>query len=288
MLQGGLGNQISILLAAFTSCTNSKMDAYLDIAHLQHHSAAWENTFLGFSFINSDLSARERQRIFDTREKTCTCALNFVFRNNRQSTNLSISDSGYVGMIPLTGSGGQFTGDFQSYRYFDQAVNSFEGSISSSPLNSSPAYQKTIDMISRKSTLGIHLRRGDYQNNPKHWGMLTNKYYEEALNQFCFDKFDLILLFSDDKHVESPLAIDSRHQTTLERSNKFGVLSVVEEHSVFSLCKYQIIANSSFSWSAAVLSKNTEVVYPKPWFAVSCNFTDQFRLDWRSCQSGFS
>jgi hypothetical protein len=51
---------------------------------------------------------------------------------------------------------------------------------------------------------------------------------------------------------------------------------------LMSLCKHNIIANSSFSWWGAWLNRNENkcVIAPKQWFAVDKNTADLLPVDW--------
>ena len=56
-----------------------------------------------------------------------------------------------------------------------------------------------------------------------------------------------------------------------------------------SLCRHNIIANSTFSWWSAYMNNNSDkiVIYPLPWFGVIANTdtVDLFPDKWISVQN---
>lgn len=102
--------------------------------------------------------------------------------------------------------------------------------------------------------VAIHVRRGDYVNNPFYCQLWETGYYIDAINLFPNRKF---IVFSDDvefvkKYFEGDkFAFD-------ESSNEIDALNKMASCSDF------IIANSSFSYWAAWLSPsvNKKVVAP--------------------------
>jgi hypothetical protein len=121
-------------------------------------------------------------------------------------------------------------------------------------------------LIEESESVSIHVRRGDYVNNPKvneYHGSLQSDYYLKAIevinNKVSDSKF---YIFSDD--IE------------WVRDNMFGDLNAVfvkttsdeEDMYLMSKCKHNIIANSSFSWWGAYLNSNESklVVAPVQWF----------------------
>ena len=126
--------------------------------------------------------------------------------------------------------------------------------------------------LSRKiqniNSVSIHVRRGDYVNNPKAnqvHGLCSLDYYTDSI-KFIKEKITSphFFIFSDDiiwakeniKIVGPVTYVDHNREIACE------------DFRLMSQCKNHIIANSSFSWWSAWLSQNTDkiVIVPKKWF----------------------
>jgi hypothetical protein len=124
------------------------------------------------------------------------------------------------------------------------------------------------DIILGCESVAVHIRRGDYVSSPKtnqYHGTCSMKYYKDAVNKILFEipnaKF---FLFTDDPdYVKSNFGFLS--DWTLVSDNR---RAEVDELNLMHLCKHFIIANSSFSWWGAWLSRNPNkiVVAPKRWY----------------------
>ena len=105
----------------------------------------------------------------------------------------------------------------------------------------------------------MHIRRGDYLKIANH-PVLNVEYYQKAIELSNAKK---IVIFSDDI---------AWCQSIFKGSNfLFMDDDDYKELYFMSLCKNNIIANSSFSWWGAWLNKNEDkqVYAPKQWFSPS-------------------
>ena len=124
--------------------------------------------------------------------------------------------------------------------------------------------------ISQVNAVSLHVRRGDYANSPKTTathGLCSLDYYRAAIEYVsAFVAQPEFFIFSDDiAWVKANLNINSPvifvdHNTNQESYNDMRLMS---------LCKHNIIANSSFSWWGAWLNPNHSkiVIAPRQWFA---------------------
>lgn len=118
-------------------------------------------------------------------------------------------------------------------------------------------------------SVSLHVRRGDYVSDKSaavHHGVLSLDYYYKALELIKKQYPSItIFVFSDDTPwVKNNLILsDKCHYIDFNT----GENSVFDMY-LMSLCKHNIIANSSFSWWGAWLNQNQEkiVVSPKNWF----------------------
>jgi len=136
-----------------------------------------------------------------------------------------------------------------------------------------PLTEKTTalkqDIIKSPVSVSIHIRRGDYVDNPKtnkYHGLCDLQYYCDAVNTVK-EKIGgdfKIFIFSDDinwakKNIKFPCEINFVFDSEI---------TDYEEMYLMSLCKHNIIANSTFSWWGAWLNINPNkiVIAPKKWF----------------------
>ena len=107
-----------------------------------------------------------------------------------------------------------------------------------------------IDMIA------IHLRRGDYVDNPFYVDLTMTKYYDKAMKEFAGEQF---LVFSDDIEWAKRFFIGNEFEFSEDKTE-------LEDLNLMAGCKAIIMANSSFSWWGAYLGdRNKKVIAPKDW-----------------------
>ena len=126
----------------------------------------------------------------------------------------------------------------------------------------------------------IHVRRGDYLNQPDNHPSCSINYYMNALEKY-FKKDQPVFVFSDDLDWCRENFKDDRFLISTENllyehtadTNDGRVKSFIPYYDLcmMSLCVGGIIANSSMSWWGAWLIKNPEypIVAPNPWFGVN-------------------
>ena len=177
--------------------------------------------------------------------------------------------------------------------FYDKSVFSIRGDICLEGYWQSPKYFQFIEsellkefslkkkishyrrMISNKilneNSVSIHIRRGDYVSDPK-----TNSYHGTCSLEWYKNSMKFIersisnpnyFIFSDDLDWAKQ-NISSNHSINYVENQNDG--KDFEDLYIMSLCKHNIISNSSFSWWAAWMNKNPSkiIVHPKKWFNV--------------------
>ena len=136
----------------------------------------------------------------------------------------------------------------------------------------------------------IHVRRGDYINQPDNHPVCSTSYYENSLNHFKDTSSVLIFsddpewcksqeLFSDDRFLISEFNL-TYNQTSDTNDGRVKSLIPYYDLCLMSMCQGGIIANSSMSWWGAWLIENPTqpIVAPNPWFGKNYSHYDMSDL----------
>lgn len=149
------------------------------------------------------------------------------------------------------------TGHYQSEKYFINHKN-FIVSLFECPEEYIKQITEWLPNISTYNSL--HIRRGDYLNFPEHHPQQTEEYYKKSVELLGED--ETYLIFSDDIEWCKTNFDFIKNKQFIENTEDWLDLYIM------SLCKNNIITNSSFSWWGAYLNKNPnkKVIGPQNWF----------------------
>ena len=127
----------------------------------------------------------------------------------------------------------------------------------------------TANVVTTKNSCAIHVRRGDYVKDKLFRNICNLEYYQTAIQHVKeMVNPEVFCVFSDDASwCREHLA------TLLGQAETIYVDWNRDKHSfqdmhLMSLCRHQIIANSSFSWWGAWLNTNKDkvVIAPQKWW----------------------
>lgn len=271
-LKGGLGNQMFQYAAGLALAEKHHVDLKLDFA------------FLETSKVSADFTKRKFElEIFDVNFKMASDDETHAFLGNQYKLSYRIVRKFFPALIrkkiyrydllnfdpafAQLGNNVYLDGYFQSLHYFLEAATTIQSHFR---FKNPPEGKNKIlaREISSCNSVSIHVRRGDYLNeiNRAVFGNIcTLDYYSKAIAAIQKEISDPhFYIFSDDvSWVKENLKIDS--PVTFVDFNK-GENSF-EDMRLMSLCRHNIIANSSFSWWAAWLNENPskKVFAPSKW-----------------------
>ncbi len=176
---------------------------------------------------------------------------------------------------------GYFYGHWNSKKYF---INNED--IIRNDFKLKKPFGETAKAILEKinslpNATSIHIRRGDYISIKKiadMHGTLPISYYENAMEKIKEKLPDAtFFVFSDDIEWVKKNFSKKYPGTFISNPN----IPDYEELILMSLCKHNIIANSTFSWWGAWLNNNPNkiVVAPRQWFRSNAHNTNDLIPD---------
>lgn len=158
------------------------------------------------------------------------------------------------------------TGYFQSELYF-KAIETL--------LRSTLEFQKKTKggvptAIRATNSVSLHIRRGDYANNPtthSFHGLCSLHYYQNAAAYLAGRVSDIHFFIFSDHQAWAREHLLLPYRVTFVEGH--AASQGYNDMELMSLCRHHIIANSSFSWWGAWLNTSPDkiVVAPKQWFA---------------------
>jgi hypothetical protein len=242
-IQGGLGNQM------------------FQYAYGKHLSYKY----------NTDIRFDIRFYVLDTTPKR-EFLLN-KFPNTFINTDINISFTGpvyrisddfnYREFINEVGCNYYLDGYWQSEKFFKESEDLIREDLKPS--------EEILEKIEKTpfldtNTISLHVRRTDYVTSNGFHPVQSIEYYKNALN--IIGDYDYIFVFSDDIQW-------CKENLTFDNMIFIEGFDDVEDLLLMSLCKNNIIANSSFSWWGAWLNNNPnkKVVAPINWFGDNTNLS---------------
>jgi len=267
-LIGGLGNQMfQYALGRSISAlhnTELKFDtSYLEEKNNAHTARYYELGAFGINAVANDAELKPYYNIQNSRIRRR------LHRNLPQwlfSHHIITEPShAFHAEILKSPNNSLLTGFWQTEKYF----TGIEETIRSNFKFTTPLDYKSkaiADKINSSNSLSLHIRRGDYIANQaanKYHGIINKEYYAKAVNLISSRHNNShLFIFSDDiEWTKQHLQFDT--PTDYIQGN-----NAIIDMQLMSLCKHNIIANSSFSWWGAWLNqnKNKIVIAPDKWF----------------------
>ena len=114
--------------------------------------------------------------------------------------------------------------------------------------------------------IGLHIRRTDYVQKQSYHPLCTLDYYERALKKL--PNIPVIIVSDDPEWCGNQELFKPDRFLISDSGNN------IVDMCILSLCKYHVIANSSFSWWGAWLAESEKVIAPKIWFGSQANLDD--------------
>lgn len=241
-LAGGLGNQLFEIFACISCAIDRNLDYRIsdifydtDQKKCTKRHTYWENILDQLKINNKiikefDLSKYKR------------------FNSNRREYK-KIIDGDNIHLF----------GYFQSYKYFEKNYNKIIDILK---------IREKQDIINKKydydydNICSIHFRYGDYKNKKKYHINLDANYFKKAVGMIDSTKYLLFYEQEDIKLIE--YIINEIKKELKDKSDKVEFLTIdtsIPDHEqilIMSLCKNNIIANSTFSWFAACFNQNED------------------------------
>jgi hypothetical protein len=281
-LTGGLGNQLFGLFFGLYVSHKNKLPLILDETIVPHGLTNHGSTLNSFNFSIPVISQTYKNGIF---KKYLNRIIDKLYLESSLFKMLTIRfrriyKSNVTGFDPeaVKIQGGFLAvGYFQSWKYVLDTIKLFPGRTLTLR-NPSAWFEMTAKELLRVNPTVLHVRRGDLKipHNPS--GLLTADYYLNALDKL--PACNVVWVFSDDID-ESKKMFDIKSKYTFEFIQPPLNTDPAESMIVMSLSSQIIIANSTFSWWAAMFGEeNKRVIAPIPFFKNIAEPLDFIPNDW--------
>jgi len=279
--EGGLGNQLFQFIAAYVLAKKNKMNLRINIERLNSYDRQFElDKFPEIYKLNipkiNNYKFYKALKILGIYK-----LINFFLDKNIEKFERSPFIFNEDLLKKKIVNNFSITGYFQSEKYFLN-YKKIVLKLLRFPKAKNKLIQNYLNLIKNRNSVAIHIRRGDYLNNPKvkcFHGVLGESYYKKSISYIKKNlKKPLFFIFSDDINLVKKTFLFLNKKKYIFIDTK----SSISDLYLMSNCKHFIIANSTFSWWGAWLSKNKRkiVCAPKKWVRVKISTTDIVPESW--------
>jgi len=246
-LMGGLGNQLFQIFATISYAMNHKQP---------------------FKFLYKDFLGN-RPTYWNTFLRTLK-----IFTIKQRPTMTVIKETGFEFQViqdPVQGEDSTLKGYFQSHKYFETHWNTLSRLIR---LEEEKTAIKSQYAHNYDNIISMHFRLGDYKNLQDCHPVMKYSYYKNSI-QYIIDTTEnrklKILYFCEKGDADDVLIIIKQLKEQLQECTFVKIdHDIVDwvQLLMMSLCRHNIIANSSFSWWGAYFNSREDkiVCYPDVWF----------------------
>jgi len=289
-LVGGLGNQLFIYFAGLYVSRKAGTKLLCDLSYLDtdvsKHGVAITSFDLEGVFIRDSKWKTNIKIAWNRIISHLTLKSKHFTRIYQYISRTHVSQGvGYDADLEIIRPDLSFFGYFQTWRYA-RAVNNHSQLVLKIK-NPSEWFIQLKSIAEQEQPIMIHVRHGDYyQEQNSFIGVLGANYYKNAIREVrAAGVSSPIWVFSND--AESARKLLSPH---LDREVTWVVspagTDAAEELALMQFGGAHIIANSTFSWWGAFLSRSTKlVIAPRAWFKDQKEPLDLIPPEWRRVEN---
>ena len=281
-IMGGLGNQLFQIFTTMAYAFEQKQDfgfLYTSFSIGMTMRTTYWNTLLANLKKSTHTNLTKEQRVLKEKGFGYTSLPSLLPQINT-NTNYSNNDSSLTLLY----------GYFQSHQYFEKYWKPIYEMVGFDLFKEKirEKAEEHYGLIDFQNTISMHFRIGDYKQLPGHYEILPYEYYEKSL-RFILNKIKkrekksknlektrkqakTVFYFCEEKDKDEVLKIIDKLKQVFPLIEFIRVDNNVwedwEQMMFMSCCKFNIIANSTFSWWGAFLNtiENRVVCYPSVWF----------------------
>ena len=264
---GGLGNQM-FFYALYKYLQLKRINVYLDLSWYSGESySMFQNPYIEGEVKHCVYKLENYFMLPDIKRINIEDAIKIANERLERQITCDNSSSSYISMA-LENANVYLTGFYRNWDYIYKIRNELVNDFAF--LQPVPECVKIfLEEIEKSTSVSIHIRRGDYFINELfaiHNGSIcTIDYFKNAIDYLQKRVGNLkLFIFSDSPSwVRENISFVENIIVDIKGINNADYIDLF----LMSKCKYNIIANSSFSWWAAFLNenKNNVIICPPLW-----------------------
>jgi hypothetical protein len=266
-IQGGLGNRLFQLFAGLYMAKKLSVKLVIDVSKVSKERDPSYSDFDGLNFTNENFHSF---KIKSTKSDLCWRFLAYFAKRRKAAKTFALqvlsyyvqNGVGYDDIIVKSNQPMRLNGYFQTWKFVENL--GVEKPVVTNPTT---WFSSNLSRIKQAKPVVVHVRLGDYVHNRDGIGLLSVRYFEEALDFLSTKLPDAeVWVFSDDigaakLHLLSICDRVDRWVTPPPGAQSCESLILMTEGSAL------VMSNSTFSWWAGYWSEaSTMIITPKEWF----------------------